>query len=485
MTLNTITRRRLLLGTASLLATAVAAPSTASYAHTRESTSESTGNAVEPFDTLIEWLDSRTDELDVPGAAVGVVSGDQRFTRGIGVASTDTGEPFTSSTPFGIASLTKIFTATTLASLAHHGALDLDDPVRNHLPDFSLADPESTDAVTIGHLLAHAGGWADVLEPAPGQDSLAWYVSQMADLPQVAPVGTHFSYSNSSFLLAGAVIEQLVGEPCEAAIAESVLHPLGMADSGFSDTPDTASNRAVGHQIVDGKLEVVPPPELPRAANPAAGLISTVDDMLAFVEAHAGIDPGSLDPGALGTMRQPHNTGGSIGPVVVDNIGIGWMLLDIGGETVLMSQGGDAGLISAMVAVPARQFGMVVLANSDSAMMLANEAVLRGLADFTRLALPEPEPYPLTKEEASNAEGQYAIPEWLSFTVTSSEASLRLATTAGGNEIPDLSGDFTMTSATQGFMPSLGGRLWLDMVPDDTGTIQWLRFAGRLAPRVE
>lgn len=478
-----ISRRKLTLGAAAILATSVANPSTFPYAHAGAWEPRTKGRALEAFDTLVEWLASKTDELGVPGAAVGVVIGDQRLTRGIGVANANTGEAFTPATPFGIASLTKIFTATALASLAHNGALHLDDPVRQHLPAFEIADPEATGAVTIGHLLSHAGGWADVLEPVPGQDSLAWYAARMADIPQVVPVGTHFSYSNSGFLLAGAVTEQLVAVPYEKTITESVLQPLGMTNSGFANGPDAAGNRAVGHQIVDGELEVIPLADIPRAVNPAAGLVSTVEDMLGFVQAHASIDPGELDPDSLASMRQPRNGGGSLGPVVVDQIGTGWMLLDIDGETVLMSQGGDSGLMSAMVAVPGRQFGMVILANSESAMMLVNDAVLRGLADFVDLSLPEPEAYALASDEGANAEGRYGLPEWLSFTVTPANGSLHVAAAAGGEELPNLSGRFTMTSATQGFMPYLGGRLWLDLVPDDTGAIRWLRFAARLVPR--
>lgn len=59
-----------------------------------------------------------------------------------------------------------------------------------------------------------------------------------------------------------------------------------------------------------------------------------------------------------------------------------------------------------------------------------------------------------------------------------------MATSAGGQEIPDLSGEFTMTSTTQGYRPYLGGNLWLDLVHDDSGSIQWLRFAARLVPRM-
>ncbi|MBX3071859.1 MAG: hypothetical protein KF883_15245 [Thermomicrobiales bacterium] len=205
--------------------------------------------------------------------------------------------------------------------------------------------------------------------------------------------------------------------------------------------------------------------------------------MLTFVQAHASIDFGQIDAESLASMQEPRSQGGAIGPVIVDATGAGWMLLDIDGETVLMSQGGDAGLISAMVAAPGRKFGMVVLANCDTALTLVNDAVLYGLATFLDLSRPESEPYTLTEDEAMNAEGQYGLPEWITFVVSPETNAMRVAALAGGEEIADFSGDYTMTSATHGFKPFLGGKLWIELVRDDTGEMGWLRFIGRLLPK--
>src|SRR5690606_19621146 len=101
------------------------------------------------------------------------------------------------------------------------------------------------------------------------------------------------------------------------------------------------------------------------------------------------------------------------------------------------------------------------------------------------LSLPEPGSHDLTSDEAANAEGEFGLPEWMTFTTTAASGSLDVVASAGGQEIPDLSGQFTMTSPTRGFKPYLGGKLWIDLVPDDTGAIQWLRFAARLLPRIE
>lgn len=484
MTTTTVSRRPLTIGAAALLVPALAHPTAVGYARPASMEISTEGQILETFETLMEWLATKIEELGVPGAAVGVTFRGQRFTRGMGIANVDSGLPFSPTTPFGIASLTKIFTATALASLAHNGALRLGDPVRRHLPNFTVADPEATEAITVAHLLSHTGGWADVLEPETDQDSLDWYVANLHDAPQVVPVGTHFSYSNSGFLVAGAVAEQVTGVCYEDAILELVLHPLGMTRTTFARDREATGNAAVGHELIDDTYATLPPAEIPRAVHPSAGIVSTIDDMLTFVEAHATIDPGRLDPEELASMRRPLATGGSLGPVIVDQVGVGWMLLDTAGETVLMSQGGDSGLISAMVAVPSREFGMIVCANSDAGMMLANDAVLRGLAEFVDLALPEPHPYTLTGDEAADAEGRYEIPGWLTIDVAPDDGSLQLSTSAGGHEIPEMSGRFTMVSARTGFMPYLGGRMWVDLVPDDSEGIRWLRFAGRLAPRV-
>jgi CubicO group peptidase (beta-lactamase class C family) len=177
----TISRRHFTLGAAALAAAPVVSQSSITYAQPATPTNHRGDAPLEDFNTLVHWLSTQAQELQVPGAAVGVAAGDERFTHAFGVTETGTEDSFTTSTQFGIASLTKIFTATALSSLVQDGALSLDDPVTMYLSDFRLADPDATAAVTVSHLVSHAGGWADILEPVPGQDSLAWYASHMPE----------------------------------------------------------------------------------------------------------------------------------------------------------------------------------------------------------------------------------------------------------------------------------------------------------------
>ncbi|MBX3071860.1 MAG: beta-lactamase family protein [Thermomicrobiales bacterium] len=206
--------------------------------------------------------------------------------RGLGVADIESGAEVTPATPFGIASLTKIVTATALARLEAQGTIAFDDPVIQHLPSFTLADAEATETVTVGHLLSHTGGWADFLEPVPGEDALESYASQLADIPQIAPAGTQFSYSNSGYLLAGAVTEQVTGEQYESTVDHLVLQPLGMANSMFATDATLPEDRALGHQLVEGELIGIPPEAIPRPFNPVGGLVSSI-------EGHADFRPGA------------------------------------------------------------------------------------------------------------------------------------------------------------------------------------------------
>ncbi len=78
----------------------------------------------------------------IPGVAVAVVKdGKVVFMKGYGVKEAGKAENVDTNTLFMIGSNTKAFTATALAQLQAEGLLQLNDPVRKYLPDFTLHDP--------------------------------------------------------------------------------------------------------------------------------------------------------------------------------------------------------------------------------------------------------------------------------------------------------------------------------------------------------
>ena len=155
------------------------------------------------------------------------------------------------------------------------------------------------------HLLTHTAGWFgdDFTDTGDGDDALARYVAEMADLPQIAPLGRYFSYNNAAVSLAGRVIEVVTGQTYEAAVSELVLEPLGLdADLLLPRGDHDRGVRGRPRAQVDpsGAPVVLEPWALPRAVNPAGGLVSSVVDQLRYARFHLG--DGRMPAGPAGRL---------------------------------------------------------------------------------------------------------------------------------------------------------------------------------------
>jgi CubicO group peptidase (beta-lactamase class C family) len=150
-------------------------------------------------------VDSMT-EHRIPGAAVGVWSGDLEEHAAFGVASMNSLQPVDADTVFQIGSLSKTYTATAVWRLIERGEIDLDAPVRTYLPALRLADDATAAGVRIAHLLTHCGGWYGDDGTYTGEDDEAiarFVATRLPQLPQIFPLGKWFSYNNSGFALLG------------------------------------------------------------------------------------------------------------------------------------------------------------------------------------------------------------------------------------------------------------------------------------------
>jgi CubicO group peptidase (beta-lactamase class C family) len=246
------------------------------------------------FAELDEFVLARMAALKIPGVAIGVIAGDREHAMGFGVTNVDHPLPVDTDTLFQIGSTTKTFTGTTVMRLVEQGKLDLEAPVRTYLPDFRVADPRVSDEVRLRHLVTHTAGWQDpgFLETGDGDDALTRFVAGMADLPQIAPLGEHFSYNNGAVCLAGRVIETVTGQTYEAAVGELVLEPLGLARASFFPEEIMTEAFAVGHGAPQddqsGAPIVLEPWALPRSVHPAGGLIVSLSDELRSARFHLG-----------------------------------------------------------------------------------------------------------------------------------------------------------------------------------------------------
>jgi CubicO group peptidase (beta-lactamase class C family) len=312
-------------------------------------------------------------ERVVPGVAVGLVSREGDVLACFGITNVEHPMPVHEETVFQIASITKTLTSVAIMRLVEDGQIDLDAPVRTYLPDFRLKDPEATRAVSLKHMLTHAGGFfADYFtDTGPGDDALAKYVATLADAPQLYPPGTMWAAGNADFCVAGRVIEVLAGDTYERAVAKLVIDPLGMKRSFFFMSDAATHRLAAGHFVVDGHAIVTRPKAnvalrpiaiIPRSTVATGGLLSTVRDMTRYTHSLLGDEP-ILSRASLELMGSP------LIPGAWDQWrGIPWMLRELGGTRVLVHGGGGArsGQRALLTLAPSKGTGVITLTNSPT-----------------------------------------------------------------------------------------------------------------------
>jgi CubicO group peptidase (beta-lactamase class C family) len=168
---------------------------------------------------------------DGPGCAAAVGGQGQVVWYGThGMADIEAGTPISESTVFGIASVTKQFTAAMILMLAAENELDLDDAVSAHVDGL----PSWGDDVTLDQLIHHTSGVPDYEAPLVEQGhETTEPVGRRAILKAIVGTkkldfepGTDWAYSNAGYVLLGYVIEAVTGKPLDEVLTERVFEPL-------------------------------------------------------------------------------------------------------------------------------------------------------------------------------------------------------------------------------------------------------------------
>jgi CubicO group peptidase (beta-lactamase class C family) len=356
------------------------------------------------FDRLRAAIAEAMERLRVPGVGIGVLHEGRAEAAGLGVTSIAHPLPVDAETLFQIGSISKTITATAAAVLEERGLLDLGAPVRRYLPDLRLADESVAARVTMRHLLTHTAGFeGDRMEDAGrGDDALARRIAQLAEAPQLAPLDELWSYNNAAFHLAGRVIEVVAGQPFQAAVRRLVFEPIGMR--AFYSPEDVIVDRfAVGHRLVDGRLEVARPWALPRGRHPSGGVIASASSLLTYARFHLeGGKPGVLSAESVARMQVPIADAGSNG-----QLGLGWFLRDVGGLRTVGHGGATVGQMASLLLVPERGFAVGVVTNADRGAELHREATEWALREYLGAVEPEPSLVQLPAERLREYAGRY------------------------------------------------------------------------------
>jgi CubicO group peptidase (beta-lactamase class C family) len=321
--------------------------------------------------------------FDVPGIALSVVhSGKVVVSRGYGVRRL--GEPtrVDSRTLFGIASNTKLFTATALGLLVEEGKLEWDAPVVRYLPAFQMWDPFVTREITVRDLLVHRSGLG------LGAGDLLWWPASTYDRKEIArrlryirpatSFRSAYAYDNVLYLVAGEVIEAVSGRSWEDFVGSRILTRVGMTGSNVRHSAAAeGGNVAVPHARVDGTVRPIKPFDSDNT-NPAGGINSNADDMAKWMTvqlAHGRLADGSpLFSDAtwreLTTMVTPRPLANPPPELAVQRqnfrgYALGLDVADYRGRRLLMHTGGLPGYVSRVMMIPEWDLGIAVLTNQE------------------------------------------------------------------------------------------------------------------------
>lgn len=364
------------------------------------------------WERLCEFVVENMGKKGVPGVAIGVLHGDEVHTAGFGVTNIEHPLDVTDKTLFQIGSITKTFTGTVLMRLAELGKLDLDATVRTYIPEFRLADETAASRATIRHLLTHMGGWVGDFfhDTGSGADALPKYVADMADLEQLAPINTVWSYNNSGFYLAGCIIEAVTEKRYEAVVEELVLEPLEMSNSFFAPGDVITHRVSVGHNLGDEGPTVARPWPLPRAAWPAGGITCDVQDLLRYARFHLG--NGKTNNGQYLLATESIAAMQSIQTRVWgdESWGLTWSLKSVNGTKIVGHGGGTVGQVSLLALVPEHDFAIAVFTNANSGGLITDDVANWVLREYLGLERQNPEAIQATEDELAQYTGFYSRP---------------------------------------------------------------------------
>ena len=387
----------------------------------------------EALESYLEaWVPAFMAERHVPG--LGIALADESgvvWAKGFGWADRKRRVPFTADTRSNVGSVSKLFTCAAIMKLVEEGRVDLDRPLAEYLPEFSIRThgwPSS--GITIRSMLTHHSGLpSDRLKefffgdarPADYPDTFLKLPAELSVEYAAEAPDAVFSYSNLAFSLLGNVVARAGGRSFADQVRAAILEPLGMEDSSFLMTEQDRQAMARGYQ--GRKVEKVPY----LRDLPAGSLVSTANDMGRFVSAVIASADGRSGLLSSSTVREMWRKQNDGVPRDFDfGVGLTWWqvsLPELPGVP-LVGHGGDLDAFHALLAIdPEHRVGIFIMVNgvdgvgSFSLAPIAAQAI-RVIIEAKSGAAPAEagtpaRVVPIPSSLAARAPGFYATPQGL------------------------------------------------------------------------
>jgi CubicO group peptidase (beta-lactamase class C family) len=216
-----------------------------------------------PFgDEVSAYIASEMELQQIPALSLAVLrSGKLLFAQDYGLANLELGVKASEKTVYGLASISKTFTAAALMLLVAKGQCRLDDGVHIYLPEA----PSTWNSITLRHLLSHTSGlpFQVRFEQYRPCEKFIYrldvtrdeFLQAAVQVPLDFAAGTQTQYSNTGYFLLGIIIERISGMSCSEWLALRIFHPLSMDSTRLDHPAAIIPYRAAGYGLEAGGLQ--------------------------------------------------------------------------------------------------------------------------------------------------------------------------------------------------------------------------------------
>ena len=306
------------------------------------------------------------------------------YSEGFGMRDRADSVPVDAHTQFNIGSISKVFTTAAILLLVQDGRVELDAPVTDYLPEFTMRDARYRD-ITVRMLLNHSSGLPGTLmRNGFGSEKNPEYVADtiayLAESSLKHDPGELSVYCNDGFTLAEGIVERASGMSFSSFLASRIFSAFGMDDSSCFFKPGNG-NIALAYNRESGRAK---PPEFVSILG-SGGISSTAEDLCKFSTALS--DAAFLSPSLLAEFKTPQ-----YGPKTVPEgfplyqYGLGWDTVTLDafqkqGVTVLAKNGGTLLFSSQLYVVPREKLALAVIVTGQADVGGISDLILQALLE--------------------------------------------------------------------------------------------------------
>ncbi len=317
---------------------------------------------------LLKTLDATTPDAlqtnKVPGLAIAIIKdGEVIIKKGYGFANVAQGTKVETNTGFNIGSISKTFTAWGIMKLVEEGKIHLDNPAAVYISNWKLPASEfDSNKVTIRNLLQHTAGLSvhgyDGYESKNDLTSISKSLSGASNPDEkvtlIMEPESKWQYSGGGYSILQLVIEEVSGQTFADYMDRNVFRPLHMRNTSFTLDNQLLKNSANAY---DEEAQEIPLRLFNAQA--AAGLHTTLDDLILFAKASFSKNP-VISKKSLGLLTSPTELSGG-------NYGMGYMEMNRFGDFTLHGHGGsNEGWHSGFMLDFESRSGIIILTNGSS-----------------------------------------------------------------------------------------------------------------------